>query len=227
MNFQTTLRAYHGDPEVKATYLARVRQHARLDELIHDTYWEDGKGCAVGCTIHGSDHARYETELGIPRILARLEDRIFEGMANGSSQQWPAQFLATIRVGADLSLVWPRFAIWLLIDPQAGVVQYARTEKAAVAIRRVAELYGKVVAGETVATSDWQAAAAAAYAAAAAAAAYAAYAAATAAAAANAADAANAAANAATARTNSYERMAKKLLALLKAAPVPKKQLVA
>lgn len=74
-----TLLAFHGDKAIKAKYLARVKAHAEADEIIHGTYWEKGKGCAVGCTIHSEKHSAYETELGMPIILARLEDRIFEG----------------------------------------------------------------------------------------------------------------------------------------------------
>jgi phosphoglycerate dehydrogenase-like enzyme len=64
---ETTMLAYHNDPTVKAMYLDRIRRHARADEIIHGKYWEKGKGCAVGCTIHGSKHSLYETELGIPQ----------------------------------------------------------------------------------------------------------------------------------------------------------------
>ena len=115
--------AFHGNPKIKAEYLARVRAHRKADQLIKGQYWEDGKGCAVGCTIHGSDHGRYETELGIPRVLARLEDTLFEGQSNGAARRWPTDFLSAIRVGADLSLVWPRFAIWLLADKRTGVIR--------------------------------------------------------------------------------------------------------
>ncbi len=103
------LRAFHGDPKIKAQYLARVRAHAKADELIHGVYWERGKGCAIGCTIHSSQHVKYETELGIPQMIANLEDRIFEGMANGDSKEFPAQFLSAIRPGTDLSRVGPTF----------------------------------------------------------------------------------------------------------------------
>ena len=90
------LRAFHNDPAIKAKYLARVRAHRLADELIHGTYWQYGKGCAVGCTIHSSNHAAYETELGIPEILARLEDGLFEALPNGEAKVWPEAFLKAI-----------------------------------------------------------------------------------------------------------------------------------
>jgi hypothetical protein len=231
--------AFHGDSNTKAKYVERVKAHAAADEIIHGQYWAAGKGCAVGCTIHGSDHRRYEKELGVPLILARLEDRIFEGMTNGDAKEFPLRFLSAIEPGADLSLVWHQFAHWLLVDPQDGVIKYAKTDKTKDAIQLVAQLYDRAARGLLVEKKEWQRAQGVAYAAAAAdaadaaadaayAAADAAYAAAAAAyAAAAAAYAAAAAAAAAadayaTARRKSYKRQADKLVELLlAAAPVP------
>lgn len=82
--------------ELKDELVAEIIKHREADQIIQRTYGSevDGvwKGCAVGCAIHSlnvskgknlktSDHSVYETEFGIPRILARLEDRIFEGLS--------------------------------------------------------------------------------------------------------------------------------------------------
>lgn len=85
----SNMKAFHNDPKIKAKYLKRVRAHAKADEIVKGRYWEDGKGCAVGCTIHSSNHSAYETELGIPRILARLEDTLFENLPNVLAKTWP------------------------------------------------------------------------------------------------------------------------------------------
>src|SRR6201986_1912331 len=111
-----TLIAYHGNPKEKSAILAQLRRHAEADEIVKGQYWEDGKGCAVGCTIHGSDHALYEPKFGIPQMLARLEDTIFEGLPNSDAQQWPIAFMKAIKPGADLSLVGWKFLHWLLTD---------------------------------------------------------------------------------------------------------------
>ena len=221
--------AFHGDPAIKKRFVARVKAHAVADEIIHGVYWESGKGCAVGCTIHGSSHAAYETELGIPQILAYLEDRIFEGMRNGNSKEFPLRFISAIEPGADLSLVWYQFVHWLLVDPEDGVIKFAKTEKTKDAILKVASLYDRAARGETVDRDEWlcarniasaYASAASAYAAAAAAAAAAsAYAAASDASAYAAAAAADA--YTAVARRKAYKRQADKLVELLAAAPAP------
>ena len=134
------MKAFLNDTKVKEKYLSRVRAHASADEIIKGQYWEDGKGCAVGCTIHSSDHDKYEKLLGIPRWLAYLEDSIFEGLPNGEAKNFPEQFLSAINVGADLTPVYHKFMIWLLVDPLQGVLRFA-DERGAVAIKRVAELH--------------------------------------------------------------------------------------
>ena len=169
------MKAFHGKRSIKAKYIRRVRLHRESDELVKGQYWENGKGCAVGCTVHSGDHSAYERELGIPRVIARLEDGIFERLPNGKAQAWPERFLKAIPVGADLSLVWPKFAVWLMVDKKHGVIQYARTEKSKSAIQAVADGYSELLKNPD-AKIDWcrlrRAADAAAYAAA-----YAAYAA--------------------------------------------------
>ena len=204
------MRAFHNDPAIKRKYLRRVRAHRLADDIKHGFYWQGGKGCAVGCTIHGGEHRQYETELGIPQVLARLEDRIFEGTANGFAQLWPERFLRAIPVGADLSNVWPRWAVWMLTDEVHGVLRFAQNEGQREAIQAVADLYALLLAGADVSPECWREGRKAANAANAAdAAAAAAYADAD-------ADAAAAYAAAADAAATFYEAAAEKLLTLLR-----------
>jgi hypothetical protein len=139
--------AFHNDPAIKENYLARVRAHRLADEIVQGRgYWRDGRGCAVGCTIHGDDHDAYERELGIPAHLAHLEDRIFENLPVHLSWEWPEMFLSAIRPGADLAKVWPQFAAWLLNDPTDGVINFVDEKFVGAtqvrdAIKRVAQLY--------------------------------------------------------------------------------------
>ena len=113
--------AYHNDPAIKAKLLADLQAHADADRLVKGQYWQNGRGCAVSCTLQSvgaagdaDNHSEYETRLGIPQMLAQLEDRIFEGLPNADAMRWPMRFSAAINPGADLSLVGWKFLHWLL-----------------------------------------------------------------------------------------------------------------
>jgi hypothetical protein len=108
------MKAFLNNASVKKKYLARVRSHIKADEIIKGKYWQDGKGCAVGCTIHSSNHQAYELELGIPEWLARVEDIIFEGLPNERAKTWPEEFLDSIKVGVDLEQIKTPFLVFLL-----------------------------------------------------------------------------------------------------------------
>lgn len=209
--------AFHSEPAIKEKYLARVRQHLKADQIVQGYgYWIDGKGCAVGCTVHGDDHAAYESELGVPQVIAHLEDAIFEGLFKELARLWPEQFLSAIPVGADLSLVWHHFAAWLLRSDLLTITDANRD-----AIDAVAALHVRAASGASVSSHEWSAASDAASDAAAAAAS----------AADSAADSAawryatSAAASTADRRFSAWRsaawgQMAAKLLALLASAPV-------
>jgi hypothetical protein len=178
--------AFHSLPQLKAAKLTQVLAHQKADEIVKGLYWQNGKGCAVGCTVHSDSHSAYETEMGIPRMLARLEDRIFEGMPNADAKLFPARFIDAIPVGADLSLVGWKFLHWLVAD----VVARHGTDNVKAATVDAIDILRRKADGEEVSSVDARnvaatakkayaadaAAAAAAYAADAAAAAAAAYA---------------------------------------------------
>lgn len=133
--------AFHNDKKIKATYLKRIRNHAKADEIIKGRYWENGKGCAVGCTIHSSQHASYETELGIPAKLAHLEDVVFENLTNGDAKAWPERFLKAIPVGADLQWVWADFAAWMMDDAEWGIAHKTEDAELKCLMLEVAQRY--------------------------------------------------------------------------------------
>lgn len=147
------LISFHGKQSIKDKYIARVKAHAEDDEIIKGKYWEDGKGCAVGCTIEGNEHKRYETELGIPESIAYLEDGIFEGLSNEEAMKFPLEFIEAIPVGADLSKVTIQFKIWLLMDKKHGVIQYADAQTKKV-IKKIVALQKRELLGEAVDYSD-------------------------------------------------------------------------
>lgn len=157
--------SYNNDPALKEKYLARVSAHAEADEIIKGQYWENGKGCAVGCTIHSSNHAAYEEEIG-PEWLAQLEDTLFEGMDNGDAKAFPLAFLQAIPVGVNLERVKWQFCAFLLTENIARVLTLAidDTLKRTVvdAIRGVLAVHEQTIESkvwdESAAESAWSAA---------------------------------------------------------------------
>ena len=141
------MQAFLGNPAIKRKYLTRVRAHKKADEIIHGTYWQNGKGCAVGCTIHSDKHSNYESELGIPQWLAYLEDTLFEGMKNGKSKEFPESFLKSIPVGADLNKILHPFFHWLLTEEVIKNVT-EKDEAVKKVILDIAKLHKEVIDGK-------------------------------------------------------------------------------
>lgn len=153
-----TLEAFHGDTKVKSKYVERVKAHQTADEIIQGIYWEEGKGCAVGCTIEGSDHNKYETELGIPKEVAYLEDVIFEELSNKDAKEFPLQFLEAVKVGSDLSKVVPQVVIWQFEDAKYGLknIQEVIDEKEVYGFcEEVVALYKRVLVDEQVSEDEF------------------------------------------------------------------------
>jgi hypothetical protein len=115
-----TMLAFVNTTVTKPAILKQLEAHAEADQFVKGTYWDHGKGCAVGCTIHSGNHVEYEKRFGIPQMLAHLEDCIFEGLPNGCAKKWPVQFMSAVQPGADLSRVGWQFLHWLLTDDQVN-----------------------------------------------------------------------------------------------------------
>jgi hypothetical protein len=108
------MQAFHNDPLIKKKYIARVRKHIKLDELVKGATGQDGKGCAVWCTLDKYDHKAYETELGVPEWLARCEDTFFENLPTREANKWPLKFLQAVNLGSDLNKIKTPFIVYIL-----------------------------------------------------------------------------------------------------------------
>jgi len=213
--------SYNNDVEFKGRFLIELEAHARADAFLQNfgygqiaegTGLDGFRGCSVGCAINSldrlgqhmtrdtdadyayDDHGHLASRLGMPEIVWRLNDRIFESISPELALAWPLHFAQAIPVGRDLGQVWPRFSLWLLTDPIYGSRRHVLPNGLA-AFDVVVALFRRQAAGETATPEEWQTARRAAYAAPVVSAAYAADAA-FAAYAASAADAASAAARA-------------------------------
>ena len=170
------LRSFHNNPKLKKDIVAEILNHQKQDQIIQGTYGvENGKwkGCAVGCSIHSynirykkeiptNNHKAYETELGIPESLAQLEDRLFEGMSQEHALKWPAEFMKSIPVGADLSLVAPKFISATLRD-LLSVREVKDDKEVSKQVLHIAKMWDRVVNGRPPKAAAWSAAESAAW----------------------------------------------------------------
>ena len=197
------MKAFKGKVN-KDQFIKEIKWHMEHDAFMRGTYTEgkknNFKGCAVGCSINSinkllgtayeyDEHIDMAETLQIPEWLVRLEDKIFEGLSEKDSKEWPLRFSEAINEGADLDKIKPEFLVYVL-ESMPGAHEFVHR---AIALWKRDDLYSNAWRKESCAVYDD--AADAAYAADAANAAYAA-AFATANATANAYDYANAYANA-------------------------------
>lgn len=150
--------AYHNNQSIKDKYIARMKGHMKADALIQGTGWDGHKGCAVGCTFENYNHARGPIEIGVPETLMQLEDYIFEGLPVEQAKAFPLEFLTAIPVGANLSMVWPRFALWLLASPDHGVLRHCNDD-AYPSAETAVDLYRRWIHGDQPSAEEFEAAA--------------------------------------------------------------------
>jgi hypothetical protein len=124
------MTSFHNNQALKDLMVKEVEKHRKADQILQGTYGEENgkwKGCAVACSLRSldiiqgkktktkyNDHKRYETDLGIPEWLARLEDTIFENLPTNDALKWPTQFIKAIPVGVDLEPVKWKFGAYLM-----------------------------------------------------------------------------------------------------------------
>ena len=97
--------SYHGDATIKTKFALRFAAHRAADDVIQGTGFDGSRGCFVGCTLDNYDHAQFPIELGWPEWLARLADKIFEGIPKAEAAQFGTDLLAAVPVGVDLEPV--------------------------------------------------------------------------------------------------------------------------
>lgn len=137
----TKILSFHSNPAIKDEYIKRLEAHYKADDIIKGKYWGNGKGCAVGCTIHSGRHDDYPKLLGISWRLALVEDSLFEKLPNDQAKEFPLQFLRAIPVGKDTEIAFKQFVIWNLTDKKEGLVHVVKDEKVKKALQEISDTY--------------------------------------------------------------------------------------
>jgi hypothetical protein len=143
---ETPLLSFHNNPQIKAEYVERAKAKTVFDErIIKHSYRENG---TIRYDYMGIDYWKYERVLGIPVIIASLKNVIARLIPKSCSEEYSLQFLLSIPVGRDLSVVWKRLFLWMLVDENEGVLKLANTEPNQVAVLLVAEVLRKSLSNE-------------------------------------------------------------------------------
>ena len=149
----TKLLSFHNNPAIKQQTLHRLKIHLSLDEIIKGTGYDNGRGCAVGCTLNEYNHKAYENELGLPEWLARLEDVIFENLPDGLHKTFPLEMIEAIPVGVCTEKVGHIIAIKRLVSLAQKNLEVTDV------IMAVVDLHERTLEGEEIKEGEWERAA--------------------------------------------------------------------
>jgi hypothetical protein len=86
----------------------------------------------------------------VNQIVSKLSDLFYEKLQGDDKRTWPAR--SAVMPDADLSMVWPRFALWLLTEE---VPQYVTEERPLKSLADVVELYRQWVDRRKPEWSKW------------------------------------------------------------------------
>ena len=94
------------------TLQAEVAKHVAADQVVQGMYWDDEteRGCFIGCLTHSYDALSLEAEYGIPLMLTKIAENIFEGLSPGEAVKFFKEFPKAVACdNKDLSLVSWKF----------------------------------------------------------------------------------------------------------------------
>ena len=104
---------------------SEVAAHIAADSIVQGTYWdEDNKsGCFIGCLAHSNDPEINEQTYGLPVMLQRIAESIFERLPAHEARTFFAALPAVVgRDGKDLTKVsWHFLAAELRALPKQSV----------------------------------------------------------------------------------------------------------
>ena len=105
-----------------------VAAHVAADTIIQGDYWDEASqsGCFIGCLAHDDDPESNEAEYGLPIMLQRIAENIFEALPADEAKTFFAALPDAVGCdGKDLSRVgWQFLAAELRsLPPQPADIQ--------------------------------------------------------------------------------------------------------
>jgi len=101
----------------KQMLVKRAEGHRKADEIIQGEYWDNEKGCTVGCLAHSpyGCHSQLATMTNIPQWVFRAADGIHESLKGNEFKDWTVTFAKALPVGrVDWDRAQAEFNYYLL-----------------------------------------------------------------------------------------------------------------
>ena len=92
--------------------------------------------------------------MAYPEEIAKLENEIFCGLRLVDAWEWRIRFLDTLNLDADYSLVWPKFAVWMLTSDELGLLAIADVQLKS-ALYRTVKLHARTIGGDRPSREEW------------------------------------------------------------------------
>jgi hypothetical protein len=87
-----------------------VKHHVACDAIQQGSYWDGSRGCFIGCLSHSDDTAKVQDTYGLPIMLQRIAESIFESLPLKEAQAFFAAFPTAVGCdNKDLSKVGWQF----------------------------------------------------------------------------------------------------------------------
>lgn len=130
MTTTTTNLTYPISPTMLTRNTAQLRQaveeHIAADAVIKGNYWDGSRGCFIGCLNHSSDPTGAEKQYGLPVMVQRIAESIFERLPFEDAVKFFAALPNAIGCdGKDLSRIGWQFLVQALrnMPPQPAEIQ--------------------------------------------------------------------------------------------------------
>ena len=87
-----------------------VAAHIAADQVVQGHYWDNERGCFIGCLTHSGNALAVTEKYGMPLPLVDITESVFEGLPEEEAVQFFADIPDAIGAdGKDLSLVHWQF----------------------------------------------------------------------------------------------------------------------
>ena len=149
------LLSFHNKPDLKQQYLKRVISHYKKNEITATETWSNGKGNAIGCTVHSINLIEFEKQLGIPQLLGYIENKIYLGLEPKQAPKFPSEFLSNVPIGKNLKPVALKFLAWILEQSDAKIKSLPKNYVARLIIKETIETIRGLISGKEMNSGIW------------------------------------------------------------------------